>query len=204
MPPHLDSNSSAHVKRLGRLFWQHCQPCSHPPPLGPLERPETPLPRSGLSGPRAWACSWEGRKGEKQALLPLPRARAAATDPTTPVISSDNGPAACRHRGQQGFQCRAAGEVDGQEDPERQGSSEKREHEKTSGPVGAAGTDGGVGGGSGAVSSHRPRSRREHTTAFYFHDSPHIPSSVPTSFRESLRQKFCVILRLKTSSSSMD
>lgn len=43
-----------------------------------------------------------------------------------------------------------------QEDPERQGSLEKREHEKTSGPMGAAGTDGGVGGGGGAVSSHRP------------------------------------------------
>lgn len=113
--------------------------------LWPLERPETPLPCSGLSGPTAWACSWEGRKGEKQALLPPPRARAKATDPTTPVISSDNGPGACRHRGQQGFQCRAAGEVDGQEDPERQGSSEKREHEKTSGPMGAAGTDGGWG-----------------------------------------------------------
>lgn len=41
------------------------------------------------------------------------------------------------------------------EDPERQGSSEEREHEKTSGPVGAAGTDGGQGVG-GAVSSHHP------------------------------------------------
>lgn len=46
--------------------------------------------------------------------------------------------------------------MNGQEDPERQGSSEKREHEKTSGPMGAVGIDGGVGGGGGAVSSHRP------------------------------------------------
>ena len=177
MPPHLDSDSSAQEARPAVLA---ALPALHSPTsprtlLWPLERLETPLPRSGLSGPIACAYSWEGRKGEKQALLPPPRAQAAATAPTTPVTSCDNGPGACRHRGQRGFPCRAAGEVDGQR-TQRDKAAWRRGSMRRHQALWVQQALMGAAGGGWCCQLAPPWSRREHTTAFYFHDSPQVPS----------------------------
>lgn len=160
MPPHLDSNSSAHVKRLGRLFWQHCQPCSRPPPLGPCSglwkdrRPHCPAQASLAPQPGPVAGRGERERSKPSCLLPelgpqqqtRPHPSSLVTMVQPPVATEDSRVSSAELR-ERWMDRRTQREKAAR----RRGSMRKHQALWVQPAL-----MGGVGGGGGAVSSHRP------------------------------------------------